>query len=501
MLIVSRRRRAHAGWLRAVPLLALTATLCACKTQAPYASVPLAAPAAWSVAATTDAAPAIAQWWTRLNDPAIDALAEAVLAGNPTLQQALARIDEADANLRLAAAQRLPALQANLGGSRARTADGGQPAYATGGTLGLALSWEVDLFGRVRGAVDSARYRLNARHADADAASLSLAARVADTVLAARGCRFAQAVLSDDVASRALTLKLTGQQLTAGALAAVDEARARASLANARTLLASREQQCSGHINALAALSGRGADAIDALLDGPLRRPPSATPSIPAILPRYAQWLMPVAPDYGLALPASVLARHPAVRAADAELAAAWSDIGVMRAERLPRLDLGAALSGQWLRAAGSDGGTRSNGVWSLAPNLTLPLFDNGRGAAGVAASQARYRQAEASLQTAVRDAARDVENALAARRSAEVRLATTRAAVDAAQTVFDTTDAMWRAGAASLFVLEDARRQLAAAQNDAISAAQDGSQAWVALVLACGHFPSNDESNNNETL
>jgi NodT family efflux transporter outer membrane factor (OMF) lipoprotein len=468
------------------------AMLSGCATQPPHANVPLATPAAWSVAADDVAASAPGQdaWWSQLNDHAIDVLTPAALADNPTLAQAIARVDEANADLGVRAAQRLPSLQANLGASRSHNPDGDTNTYATGATLGFALNWEIDLFGRVRGSVDGARHRLDARSADADAARLSLAARVADTVLALRGCRFSHAVLGDDIASREVTLELTRRKLAVGAVAAVDEARARSGLAAARTTLAIRQQQCSGHLNTLIALTGRDAASVEALMAE------AVTEKSSAALPRYAEWLMPVAPQYRLALPAVVLARHPSVLAAEAELAAAWADIAVARAERLPRLDLGAALSGQWLRA----GGGRTDG-WSIGPALSMPLFDGGRGAAAVSAGEARYRLALAGLRGAVRNAARDVENALAATLSANTRLSTTRAAADAALAAFDATDAMWRAGAASLFVLEDARRQLASAQNDAIAAVQDSGQAWIALVLACGNSSIISESPPNEAI
>lgn len=489
--------RRSGGRLEPGPWIILAgAVLSGCATQPSHVAPQLATAAAWSVAAddAVALAPAESAWWSRLNDHAIDTLTPAALADNPTLAQALARVDEADANLGINAAQRLPALQASLGASRARVIDGGQANYATGASLGLSLSWEVDLFGRVRSSIDSAGHRLDARNADAEAARLSLAARVADTVLALRGCRFAHAVLSDDIASRQVTLELTRRKLSVGAAAAVDEARARSSLAGARTTLATRQRQCSGHLNTLVALSGRDAASVGALMEAPLMDKTLANAS-PA-LPRYAEWLMPAAPKVKLALPATVLARHPAVMAAEAELAAAWADIAVARAERLPRLDLGAALSGQWLRA-----GRQGDAGWSFGPAFSMPLFDGGRGAAAVAAGQARYRLALATLQGIVRDAARDVENALAATQSADTRLVTTREAVDAAQAAFDATDAMWRAGATSLFVLEDARRLLASAQNDAIAAVQDSGQAWIALVLACGNSSITSESTPNETI
>lgn len=481
-------RHTRVIWLTLI--VAVSVTACASQPQPPAVALP--APASWSAVTTQAAASAPIEhaWWTQLNDHAVNMLTTAALTDNPTLAQAMGRVDEANANLGVRTAQRLPALQASLGASRGKSADGGDMTYGSVASAGLALSWEIDLFGRVRATIDSAQYRLDARHADAEAARLSLTARVADTVLALRGCRFSQAVLRDDIESRALTLKLTQSKLQAGAIAAVDAARARASLAGARTTLALRQQECTGHLNALVMLTGLDVASIAALMEVQVSANSSAS------MPRYAEWVMPSAPKYRIAVPAAVLAKHPAVRAAEAELSAAWSEINTARAERLPRLDLGAALSGQWIRA-----GTQGASAWSIGPGLSMPLFDGGRGAAVVLASEARYRQALATLRLAVRTATQDVENALAASLSAGMRLDTTRDAVDAAQSVFDTSNAMWRGGATSLFVLEDARRVLASAQNDAIAAVQDSSQAWIALVLACGNSSIISESSQYENL
>lgn len=451
------------------------------------APLALSEPASPSPSGMAGEAPiASGDWWTALNDAAIDVLVPAALADNPTLSQAIARVDEAGAVLSSRAAQRMPLLQMDLGAARLRELDHETTPATSAATLGLALRWEIDLFGRVRNSVNEASHRLDARHADATAARLALTARVAHTVMALRGCRFAEAVLADDIASREVTLDLSEHHLAAGAMAAVDVHRARAGLAAARTAKAVRGQQCATYTNALVALTGRDAASVAALMAGPVESRTAAAQA----LPLYAQWIMPRAPSYQLRLPATMLARHPAVLAAEAELAAASSEIAVARAERLPRVDLGAALSGQWLRAP-----SESATGWSIGPALSVPLFDGGRGAANVAGSQARYRLATAALRGAVRDAALNVENALASSRSAHARLVTTRDAAEAAQATFDATEAMWRAGASSLFVLEDSRRQLASANNDAIAAVQDSSQAWVALVLACGGSPIIPES------
>jgi multidrug efflux system outer membrane protein len=161
----------------------------------------------------------------------------------------------------------------------------------------------------------------------------------------------------------------------------------------------------------------------------------------------------------------------------------------VARAERMPRIELSGLLSGQWLHAAGS------SLLGSLGAGLSAPLFDGGRGAAEVDAASARLRASEAVLRTAVRTAVQDVENALAAIASAVERTSTTKVSVDAAQRTLLATEAQWRAGAVSLFELEDARRQLAAAQDGAIAAARDSGQAWIALVRASGNHAMTLES------
>jgi outer membrane protein TolC len=491
--------RKRAG-VRARRLLWLTlALLAGCATQPPYAKPALETPGAWSGTVQIAAeAPALPEdWWARLSDPAIDTLTAAALADSPTLAQAVARLEEAQAALGTAAAQRVPSVDASAGMSRARQAasDGvGGTSHATSASLGLALGWELDLFGRVRSSVEVAEYRIDARRADAASARLTLAAQVGTEVLALRACGFSRQVLTDDIASRERVLALTELRLETGAAARVDAARARSGLADARTRLALRDEACVRSTNALTALTGRSPAQIGTLVATtlpagdtvpvPVSQPPFPGGTSPRAARLSVASVMPRAPAVSLALPADVLLRHPDVVSAQREVAAAWADIAVARAERLPRVDLAALLTGQWLRAAGA---TASSTTWSLGPSLTAPLFDGGRGKANVDAALARYDAARAGLRVALRLAAQDVENALAAVQSAQTRLTTAGEAADASQILLIASEAQWREGAISLFELEDARRQFAAAQDSAIAAAQDSGQAWIALVRASG--------------
>ncbi len=434
----------------------------------PLRTSPPAAPAA------AEAAPP--GWWTALHDPAIDALAQSALADSPTLAQALARIDEARAALGSADAQRLPTLGASASLARARSLNtsgqGGSTSLSSSASVGPSVAWEIDLFGRVRLSRQAAQHRLDARSADAAGTRLALAADVAEGVLQLRACASTQRVLAEDKASRETTLALTRRRLQAGFVAPVDEARAVSGLAAVRVSLEAQAEQCARQVNALVALSGRPATAVRAWLAQPL--PGSAG----------GDAVMPQPPTLQHELPATVLAEHPAVVAAARDADAARADIGVARAERLPRLDLSALLTGQWLHAAGS---TLQATTWSLGPALSGSLFDGGSGAARVSAAEARYQGATAALRGALRSAAQDIENALAAAASADARAEPARQSVDAARTALTALQAQWQAGAVSLFELEDARRQFASAQDTAIAAARDRALAWVALVRATG--------------
>jgi NodT family efflux transporter outer membrane factor (OMF) lipoprotein len=459
----------------------LLAALAGCATQGPYQPAHLEAPKAWTMptAAAAMATPPDENWWRQLNDSAIDALVEAALADSPTLAQATARVEEARALLGATSAQRVPSVDVNGNATRARNLNAdslrGGPLLSTQGSVGLGLSWEIDLFGRVRNSIEAGTLRVQARDADAKAARLALTSQIGDLVLASQACELSAAVLHDEIDSREKTLALTRRRLDAGFVAPVEEARAQSGLATARTTQATRTEACARNINALVAVSGQPRGTVQAVVAMDTRAV-SVADLVAAI---------PAPPAVQLALPAIVLAAHPAVVAAEREMAAAWSDIAVARAERLPRLDLGAALSGQWLRAAGQ---SLSETVWSIGPTLAAPLFDGGWRAANVSTAQARYRAADASLHLSVRAAAQDVENAMAAIKSATQRRHSTLDGVAAAQRVLDATQARWNAGAVSLFEVEDARRQLAEAQDSAITAAHDSSRAWIGLVRASGH-------------
>lgn len=473
-------RGAPPGPLAVGALLATALLFGGCALQPAYVAPDMQAPSAWSVEAAGPAKPsptAAERWWSSLGDTAVDTLAEAAFAESPTLAQAVARMDEARATLGSSAAARMPSLGVSGNATRAQSQNtsgqaSGATVLSTSVASGPSLSWEVDLFGRVRHSVEAAQGRLDARAADAATTRLTLASDIANGVLSLRACDNSRRVLVEDIASREKTLALTRLRLATGFAAPVDEARAVSGIASAHTNLASQEEQCARQVNALVALSGRDAGTVRDVVGVPTKQPATGPVSLSQV------------PTTAPELPATVLARHPSVVSADREAAAAWAEIGVARANRLPRLDLAAVLTGQWIRAAGS---SLDFTTWSIGPSLSGTLFDGGAGAANVSAAEARYRRAAASLQGTLRTTVQDIENALAAQASATARSVSTRDGATAAHTTLQASESQWKAGAISLFELEDSRRQFASAQDAEISARRDQAQAWVALVKATG--------------
>jgi len=468
--------------------MALPAVLLgACALQPEYGRPALDVPGSWtngpggSPPSQATVPMGRADWWSQLDDPAIDHLVSAGLSDNPTLAEAAARVDQARALVAVRDAEKVPAV--GIEGSATRARDRfdptSGPSHQTSATLGARLSWELDLWRRVREGANAAGHRVGARTADARGARLSVIADIADNVIALRACILTQETHDRDIASRETELAISRARLALGRIAPVALATAQSNLASTRTDRIAQEETCLRLIDALVALSGVEAAKVRSLIAAHPHR--AATHDGGQVT--NEPWL-PVPPSYGLALPATVLLGNPGVVAAENEVAARWSEIAVARAERLPRIDLVAVLTGQWIRALGSDTSFASN---SLGATLSGPRFDGGAGAGNVRRAQAAYREAVAQLSLTVRTTIRDIEDALAARRSAALRIETSREDVDAARFAREANAARWRAGAISQFELEDSRRQFNRAQQGTIAAAADRARAWVALMRRIG--------------
>jgi outer membrane protein, multidrug efflux system len=453
--------------------------LSACATQPAYRSPPLASPSAWNGDKSASEPSQLSdrvEWWTGLGDAQVNQFVIAGLRDNPTFAEVMARLDQARAALQISEAQRLPGVMANgnVTQSQDRNASGGGTMRQTTGGLGATLTWELDLWGRIRESRVAAESRLSARTADAQAILLTIAGDIADTALALKTCKLVLEIRDRDIRSREIELGIFRTRLAFGQVAPIAIATAQSNLALVRTQRITQEEACLRLVNALVALTGLDARSIDALLPPPGAAAVSEDPAASIAQP----------PPFVPALPATVLMGHPGVVAAEREVAARWSQIAMARAERLPRINLTAILTGQWISAFGS---TDTYASGSAGAAFSMPVFDGGAGAARVGESAAAYREAEARLILTVRAAVRDVEDALTAQQSAIARQQSAREAVDAASTTLTANTARFDAGSIAQFELEESRRQFNAAKEGEVVAAFDRARAWVSLVRRTG--------------
>jgi outer membrane protein, multidrug efflux system len=410
------------------------------------------------------------KWWEGLNDPAINILIEKTFLNNPTLDQVSARIDEAKAQLGISKSGKFPTIGINSGITR--NYDG---SLETGkksqiAAIGPNLSWEIDLFGRIRNSRKVAENHLNARIADAQNTRIILASSVAKTVLDYRACRYSSIVLEMDIASRKETISLIEKKIKAGFGAQIDKDSATAALAITSIELSLQKELSQKNLNALSALSGMDKTELQEMI------------RIPAF--NEIEVAMPEPPQISEVIEAKELMNNPGVRAAFYDAEAARADIDVTKTERLPRLDLAGVLTGQWLRATGTtiDFTTRA-----LGATVSGNIFDGGFGKSNVDASEARYLGALASLESAFRTAVQEAQDALSAQQSANERHEAAKAALKAAQSSLNANESMWKNGLVSLLELEESHRQLLTSQINLITARRDQAAAWIDLYRVLG--------------
>ncbi|HPU11633.1 MAG TPA: TolC family protein, partial [Ottowia sp.] len=301
-------------------------------------------------------------------------------------------------------------------------------------------------------------------------AHLARVALVGDVASTYHGLRLCQALLDtarQDLASRFETARLALISRDAGFTAPATAALADASAADGRSRTTQQQAACDVQRKALVALTGLPEPDIEQKMAvAQVQQAPAALFSIAS-------------------LPADTLRQRPDVWAAEREVLAARAEIVSADAARWPGLSLGGNIGALQLRAGGA---TRDFSTWQFGPlQLSLPIFDGGRIAAGQAAARARYDEAVANYQGQVRQAVQEVETALTQGAAARAREADARAAVAGYRQQFAATEALYRQGMANLPQLEEARRNLLVSEITLAQLLNDQQAAGVALYRAAG--------------
>jgi multidrug efflux system outer membrane protein len=355
----------------------------------------------WKPAEPGDALPK-GDWWNVFHDPVLGGLESNALAANQNLRAAVARVDQARAAARFTRGQFFPELSLDPSFNRERVS-GNQPIpfalpfsmkqkpiYLDTYKVPLDLSYEVDLWGRVRRSFQSAAAQAQASVADSQNILLTLSADIAVNYFLLGSLDAQIADLASDIQLREQSASILQARYEAGTIPEIDAAQARSDLAEARSDLADLLRQRAETLDALALLCGQSPGSFNVT--------PSPLASSPPLIPA--------------GLPSSVLERRPDIASAERTLAAKSAQIGVARAAYFPVVRLtGQAgyLSGQADNLFNLDSMT-----FSLGPGASLPIFTAGRTAAEVRQAQAAYQEALANYQQAALTAFKEVEDSLA---------------------------------------------------------------------------------------
>ena len=436
-------------------------------------------PAQWQAALpaqTTTAALAhkgslgnLSSWWEQQNDPLLVELIMAAQTVSPSVASARSNIEQARASRVASGAATLPKLDAaaSLSRSRPPPVNKTSPPLASTALADLNASWELDLSGKLAASRDADQQRLEGSKAMWHSARVSVAAEVANQYYSLRACEKLREVARADAASRGETARLSALSTKAGFQAPASDALARASAADSHGNATAQQALCDLDIKALVALSG--------LDEAELRQKLARAPADPA-----QDVMLPVA-----SVPAEALAQRPDIFNAAREVDAASAEAGAARAQRYPRLTLSGSIATTKILSRGA---AQRFDSWTIGPlQLTVPLFDGGASKANVQAADARYANAVAQYHASVRQAVREVEEALVKLQSTAERSGDALTAAEGYRASFTGTQARYTGGLASLVELEDARRTLLAAQSTVVQLQRDRRSAWVALYRALG--------------
>jgi multidrug efflux system outer membrane protein len=464
----------HTGRRKAAARMALQAAsgvlalaLCGCGSMMArqVAPIDIDVPAAWSAADVSVAGgtTSLAQWWMRFDDPLLGRLVVEALQANTSVQSAQAALRQARALRDVSAAALWPAVG---GAATARRGAAGGRTTGSSFAAGLDASWELDIFGANRSALDASEASARASAASLGDVRVSIVAEVALDYIALRGAQTRLSIADDNLASQLETLQLTQWREQAGLVSSLEVEQARSAAEQTRAQLPTLRSLIGQTSHALAVLTGQPPAALSAVLaaPGPVLR---------------------VDAGLALSLPAETLRQRPDVRAAEDQLRAALARVAQADAALAPNFHIGGSVG-----LAALTLGTLTSGsavVGAVLAGVSMPVFDAGALRAQVRAQEAALDQARAAYEAAVLTALKDVEDALVALRGARERLSTLQRAADAAGNAALLARQRYSSGLIDFQTVLDTQRTQLSTQDSVVGASSELSANHVRLYKALG--------------
>jgi len=429
----------------------------------------------WKTAQPSDHLPR-GQWWTVFGDSELNALEEQIAAANQNLRIAEARLRQARALVRFNRAALFPTISASAGASAVRDS-GNRPFLtpnasaipgighgATGDLLfGLDMSYEIDLWGRVRRTVEAARHEAQATAADLETARLSLQAELALDYFELRAADAQKQLLDETVKAFEAALRLTTNRFEGGAAPKSDVAQAQTQFDTTKAQATDVTVQRAQLEHAIATLIGKPPAAFG-LSPRPLATPP---------------------PDIPVGMPSQLLERRPDIAAAERRVAEANQQIGIAKAAYYPTVMLNASVGFE-----GSSFGNLFNAsslLWSVGASITQTIIDGGRRRATSDAAIAAYDATVAGYRQTTLSAFQQVEDNLAALRILEQEAQEQRRAVQSAELSLQLFTNRYRGGVDNYLQVITAQTVTLANQRNEIDILRRRMDASVLLVKAIG--------------
>ncbi len=436
--------------------LALVAALSGCSLipeyQRPDAPVPADWPQGEAYSKASPAARAQALGWREFfRDPALQQLIEVALENNRDLRVAALNVDAYRALYRVQRADVLPAVSADAAGMRSRTPGdlnmSGEPAISSQYSATFGVSWELDLFGRLRSLRDQALEQYFASEAAQRSTQISLIASVANAWLTLQADQALLQVTRDTLKTYEESLGLTQRSFDVGVASALELRQARSAVDSARVSIEQYTRLVAQDRNALTLLLGQNL--------------PAGLPSGEG-LERTQLATLPVG------LPSDLLQQRPDVLQAEYQLRAVNASIGAARAAFFPRISLtGAAGTASSELSGLFDGGS---GYWSFSPSISVPIFNAGQLRANLDYAQISKNIQVAQYEQAIQTAFREVADGLAAQATYVRQVQAQRDLLQTSEDYYNLAERRYRTGVDSYLTVLDAQRQLFSVQQQLIS-------------------------------
>jgi outer membrane protein, multidrug efflux system len=445
--------------------LGALAALAGCSVGPAYKRPDIALPSQWRDAGTeTSGVWPNAEWWHGFGSVRLDELIADAERSNDDLGVAIARVQEADAQARIAGAALLPSLDLSANATRENVQVNGVKGTFNVFNPALTASYELDFWGKNRASRAAARATANASRFDRETVALTVVSSVATTYFQALEFRDRLAVAQENLANGRHILQGLQLEETAGIVTGLDVAQQETTVALLQAAIPPLQQQFRQAVNALAVLVGKTPESIDV-----------DTGTLNAL----------TTPQVVEGLPSQLLTRRPDVAESEQQLIAANADITVARAALFPNIQLTA--SGGYTSAALTSLINPAARIWELSAGLTQPIFHGGALRGQVAFSNARYAELLSTYHKTVISALGNVESALIAAQQTKEQQARQQEAVEKARRAFQFAQTQMSAGTVNVLAVLNTENALFSAQDELVQIQYLHLQSLVDLFTALG--------------